>query len=478
MRHRTNTALLEWTAILLILASVLALVLQLVSYQNIRSNLQFGMTIADVPVGGMSLEEAEDTLTQVYATPVELHFRDEVLFLEPAEISFRLETESMLAIADTYRTDTSFWSSYWGYLWRRPGDPVIVPIVAEYSSAQLRNFLVDLATRYDFLPIPPKLDSRSLVIVPGSPGYKLDIESSMSIIDMALQVPTNRRVILTVQDSSIESPTINALGAQIDSYIEQLGFNGIVSLEVVDLLTGEQLSRNQGVAYAGLSIMKIPIILETYRVLDNEPLEETAKVIEGSIVQSSNLYANILLSQIGNGDKISGASVLTSNMQLLGLANTFMAGYFDQEGDPPVVQTPANQRTDVDTDPDAFMQTTPEDMASLLTMLYQCSQDGSGGISVVFPDKVTQKECQSIVNLLSRNKIATLIEAGVPEGITVAHKHGFGVGDTIGDAGIVFSPGGDYVVVIYVWHSEYLEWEYTAPIVANISRMIFNYFNS
>ena len=204
MRHRSNTALLEWTAILLILASILALVLQLVSYQNIRSNLQFGMTIADVPVGGMSLDEAEDTLTQVYATPVELRFRDEVLFLEPAEISFRLETESMLAIADTYRTDTSFWSSYWDYLWRRSGDPVVVPIIAEYSRAQLRNFLVDLAARYDFPPIPAKLDSRYLVIVPGSPGYRLDIESSMSIIDMALQVPTNRRVILTVQDSSSE----------------------------------------------------------------------------------------------------------------------------------------------------------------------------------------------------------------------------------------------------------------------------------
>ena len=112
MKRRPNTTLLEWTAILLILASVLALVLQLVSYQNIRSNLQFGMTIAGVPVGGMTLGDAEDTLTRVYATPVELHFQNDVFYLEPAEISFRLETESMLAIADTYRTDTSFWSSY------------------------------------------------------------------------------------------------------------------------------------------------------------------------------------------------------------------------------------------------------------------------------------------------------------------------------------------------------------------------------
>ena len=225
--------------------------------------------------------------------------------------------------------------------------------------------------------------------------------------------------------------------------------------------------------------MKIPIILETYRVLDTDPLEETAKLIEGSIVESSNLHANILLSQLGSGDKIVGASVLTSNMQLLGLENTFMAGYFDQEGGvPPVVQTTANRRTDVDTDPDAFMQTTPDDMASLLTMLYQCSRDGGGAITVVFVDKITQRECQSIINLLSRNKIATLIEAGVPEGVSVAHKHGFGDGDTIGDAGIVFSPGGDYVVVVYIWQSEYLEWENSAPMVANISRMIFNYFNS
>ncbi len=213
-------------------------------------------------------------------------------------------------------------------------------------------------------------------------------------------------------------------------------------------------------------------------MLDTDPLEETAKLIEGSIVQSSNLHANILLSQIGGGDKIAGASILTSNMQLLGLTNTFMAGYFDQQGDSPVVQTLANQRTDVDTDPDAFMQTTPEDMANLLTMLYQCSQNGRGGISMVFPNAVTQKECQSIVDLLSRNKIATLIEAGIPEGTIVAHKHGFGIGDTIGDAGIVFSPGGDYVVVVYVWHPEFLEWESSAPMVANISRMIFNYFNS
>ena len=96
---------------------------------------------------------------------------------------------------------------------------------------------------------------------------------------------------------------------------------------------------------------------------------------------------------------------------------------------------------------------------------------------MAFPGQISSKECRAVIELLGRNKIATLIEAGVPEGTVVAHKHGFGSGDTIADAGIVFSSGGDYVIVIYLWHPVYLEWEQTAQTVANISGMVFNYFN-
>ena len=116
-------------------------------------------------------------------------------------------------------------------------------------------------------------------------------------------------------------------------------------------------------------------------------------------------------------------------------------------------------------------------MASLLTMIYQCATKAGGAFAVVFPNLITQEECQDIITLLSSNKIATLIEAGVPEGIVVAHKHGFGSSDTIGDAGIVFSPGGDYVIVMYLWRPGYLEWEMSSPIMANISRVAYSYFN-
>ena len=71
----------------------------------------------------------------------------------------------------------------------------------------------------------------------------------------------------------------------------------------------------------------------------------------------------------------------------------------------------------------------------------------------------------------------TLIEANLPEGTVVAHKHGFGDGGPHADAGIVFTPGGDYVLVVYLYAPRYLEWAEGQPLIADISLAAYNYFN-
>lgn len=458
-------------------ASVGLLVVQLVSYQKVRATFQPGMVVADVPVGGLTVEQASTLLSQLFSAPVELHYQDSMFSLDPAKISFRIDLETMLALADTHRTETSFWADFWNFLWNRSGKPVSVPLVAEYSESQLGAFLTDVASRYDRPPTNAEGNAESLSLIDGSPGYSLDIESSMAVIDMALTVPQNRRVVLTITDGTAPTPTLETLESLVMEYIDRSSFEGLISLVVTDLDTGEQLDIHPDVAYAGMSIMKIPILAATYKILDAEPFGDTALVIERTILQSSNVNANILLMQLGDGDMEIGAEALTRDMSSLGLANTFMAGYYDQDAIPPIIRTPANQRDDLNTDPDPFMQTTPADTASLLTTIYQCAAHGGGTFALVFPDQITQKECQDIIGLLSSNKIATLIEAGVPEGTIVAHKHGFGSTDTIGDAGVVFSPGGDYVIVMYMWKPDYLEWEVTAPIMATISRVVYRYFN-
>ena len=69
-----------------------------------------------------------------------------------------------------------------------------------------------------------------------------------------------------------------------------------------------------------------------------------------------------------------------------------------------------------------------------------------------------------------------LIAAGLPNGIVTAHKHGW-VADTRADAALVFTPGGDYVLVIYLYNPGWVDWEQTNSIMTQISRLVYAFFN-
>ena len=95
---------------------------------------------------------------------------------------------------------------------------------------------------------------------------------------------------------------------------------------------------------------------------------------------------------------------------------------------------------------------------------------------VAYPGAFTADECSQMIEWMSMNRIDSLIEAGVPVGTNVAHKHGW-TGDTHADAAIVFSPGGDFVLVVFLYRPEWLEWEEGASLMADITTATYNYFN-
>ena len=78
--------------------------------------------------------------------------------------------------------------------------------------------------------------------------------------------------------------------------------------------------------------------------------------------------------------------------------------------------------------------------------------------------------------VMRRNRIGSLLEAGLPPDTPLAHRHAW-VGDTHADAGIVFSPGGDYVIVEIFYQQEWLPWEKSSPLMADVARATYNYFN-
>jgi beta-lactamase class A len=102
----------------------------------------------------------------------------------------------------------------------------------------------------------------------------------------------------------------------------------------------------------------------------------------------------------------------------------------------------------------------------------------AGAVNLRFPEDVTQSECQAMIEVLSHNVEGKLIRAGVPAGTRVAHKHGYGLSDTMSDAGIVFSPGGDYVIVMFLWEeTNWLNAYETFPLMRDVSAATFNFFN-
>jgi len=476
MRRRSNTALLEWIAIIGVVSSIGLLVFNLVAYSTVRERMPAGMIIAGVPVGGRTREEAQAELARVYSTPIELHYREAILALDPAQISFRLDTEVMMARADTYRTESSFWGGFWDYLWRQPGRLVEVNLSAEYSQEQLRQYLEDVAARYDSPPGAAAGDTVTLTFGHGQPGFSLDVDSSMAVIDFALRQPTNRRAALTLLEDNTARSTMTQLEQVIDGYLRNQQFNGIASIVVIDLKTGQELDVNPDVAFTGMSVMKIPIIIQGYITWDSDPAPETLDQIREAFLNSSNFHANLILQSIGDESALRGAQRLTENLRLLGIQNTFMAKAFDQDTPVQPILTPANQRTDVNTNPDPYIQSTANDIASILMMLYHCANTGGGPLAVVFPGQITQGECQAILSGLAQNQTGVQIDGGVPEGVKVAHKEGLS-DNAYGDAGIVFSPAGDYILVEYIWTPEYLNWDYGRVIMADISRAVYNYLN-
>ncbi len=95
---------------------------------------------------------------------------------------------------------------------------------------------------------------------------------------------------------------------------------------------------------------------------------------------------------------------------------------------------------------------------------------------MVYPDFFTAGECAQMIEWMSMNRIDSLIEVGVPVGTDVAHEHGW-TGDTQADAALVFGPGGDFVLVVFLHRPGWLEWEEGAPLIADIATATYNYFN-
>ncbi len=495
MKRKKN----RWLAIIPGLLSIAAFVAaglfarqELEQFNKIHSVYTPGLVIAGIPVGGLTQDQASQRLMQAYSVPVELHYETSVIQASPDQLGFELDLTSMLAQAEIQRMQQPFWDAFWAFLWDHPSAaPQDIPLSYRVNNAAIRSFLTDeLAPRYNQPPQQGAPVPASTNFTPGKSGTALDIDPAVPLIENALRSLTNRTVELTSHIVPATRTPLQNLGILFRQIITTSQFEGVSEIYLQDLKTGQEIhfAYQQGkdlpvdIGFTAASTIKIPIMISTFRRIPEQTPQDVMDNLKQMIEVSENEPADWLMKNVM--DQTTGPLEVSADMAALGLKDTFLGGFF-YTGAPLLKKfiTPANQRTDIFTDPDIYNQTTPAEMGKLLADIYQCANTGGGSFATVFPGELSQTKCKQMITLLIGNHLPQLLTAGLPEGTRIAHKHGWitdkdGMLHTLGDAGIIFTPGGDFVMTVYMWDKAQLLFDPANILVADLARAAFNYFNS
>jgi hypothetical protein len=395
--------------------------------------------------------------------------------LQPTVISYTVDVTETMRVAREARFQSAALTDFIRHLFFQPPAPRDVPAVIGYSDERLRAELAAIATRFDRPVQLPQPITSTMTLQAGQPGYQLNIVASIEPIETALKSAAQRNVDLIVDDQAAPPLTLDQLSRLFQARL--ITFDGVAGIFVKDLRTGGELSLNANTPYAGGGVLKLPMMIEAYRQYDPPwPVALTQAMTAALRTEASTVAANEVLTILGNGDAAAGANKVTTSMAALGLTATIMRQPFDQPISPTVTIDAAAPGAAAIAD---AIQTTPADIGVLLEMVYQCRQ-GGGALLVVYVDQFTPEKCAALLDELAQYSpvdVPSLLRGGVPDANAVIHRPG-GTANTRADAALVTSPGGDYVLVVFLnAPGRELNWTGVNPIFNDLAKATYNYFN-
>lgn len=456
------------------------------AYQAAHSVFPPGTKIAGIPVGGLDLSAAGLRLIQTYNnTPVEMRYQGAPIQIIPQQTGFQLDLETMLDAAQASQP------TFWQYLFNRRAEPGNVDLIATVEKNRLRDYLqAEILPRYGQHPTPAQPIPGGWDFTAGQPGEELDVDTAVNLIAAALLSLDQRVVDLPTQPVAALPADFELLQPMLEALIKSHGFDGTLELYLQDLQSGEEVQLayhngqpvEPGIAFTAASTIKIPVMVSAFRRLEGELPADVRQSMELMIDLSDNSSTDNVMKR--TMDENLAPIQVTQDLQAMGLENTFLAGFF-YPGAPllDLITTPANGRSDISTDPDLYNQTTPAEIGRVLAGIENCAAQGEGLLLDSFPGEITQEECQLMVEMLKKNRKGVLIEAGLPEGTPLAHKYGWvtdprdGLMHNASDAAVVYTPGGNFVLTIYLYEYDQLMWDPAQLLVARMTTAIYNYYN-
>ncbi len=245
-------------------------------------------------------------------------------------------------------------------------------------------------------------------------------------------------------------------------------FNGTVGYIVKDLRTGDVVASNQAGVFPSASLIKLPIMVAAFQAAEEGRVSLSAPItlrrqdirggsgvlkfsapgtvftlrelLEYMIIHSDNTATELVLQQLG-------FDYCDKTFRHLGLQDT--------EIHPDGFRLSSRRVADDN-------MTSPRDMAYLLEKIYKrdlVSADASG----------------QMMDILKHQKLRDRLPRYLPTGWEIAHKTGL-LRRACHDVGIVFSPGGDYLICVLTSHDS--TYKVAKRFIATLGRITFDYYQT
>ncbi len=469
-----------WFIFVLATALILLVAWLYTGWRSSQRVLPRGLSIGGIPMGSMTREQALAALAEAYAAPITVYYQDETIILVPEMVDLSLDVESTATNLDEALVTRSGIRGFFNYinvdvLKRETLEQEIQPILS-YSRERLDAFLERTAQQYDHPPLDAVPLPEAGTFRAPQPGRSLDVEASRPLLVAALLSPVQEEFHLVVKTEPALPASMSILQTAIEGQLAD--FTGVAGIFAKDLNTGRELCYNCEVAFSGLSPLKVALVLARYQQIDGTPDTQTAEQIESLLTSGDTVATAPLLTQIGGGDPTVGAQNTTAFLGALGLENTFLAAPYEltEGAEPPGIVTEANARTDFDTAPDAYIQTTPLEAGLLFEALEYCAK-GGGVLRLLYPQTITPAECEDTLNGLKRSQGAPMLTTELPEGTAIAYKHGW-TGAAHAEVALIYSPQSTFLVSAYLYQPEWLVSDESAPTFAEIGNLAYRFFNT
>lgn len=275
-------------------------------------------------------------------------------------------------------------------------------------------------------------------------------------------------------------PAFAALGEELWLLLLENGFDPQTSrfgsLFVLDLQTRQAFTFGDDYAFSGTSLNKVAILARLYESLNAPPTLEMATDILNTMICSENAATNRLLSAVGDGNVWLGAQSVSDFLARQGWTRSFLVAPYTTIGSPEPppysIAAPQSSADQIKAQPDFSNQLVAEETGALLAAIYDCAY-GSGG---TLGAGLEGRECRQMLHVMSNNTVDALLKSGAPAETRVAHKHGW-IPDTHGNSALFFTPGSDYVIAMLLFQPDWLNFQESLPLFAEVSRRVYNYFN-